>query len=334
LVLVLALGSAFPAPIMWLAQVMVHVGNKAIVFALVLAFAAWYRQRSNPVLLLTLLAVVLFALVLAIRAGGGRRTFLGVMMTVPLCFYWLGLRYKKPVFNLTLAGLFAVLVILLVGAYTQVRHFDRRGEKKERNLMNSFAALQEIPSHLFELDVEVLGGQNAAQTSLAAIHLYTTELEPRPFHTLIYVLVNPIPRAVWPDKPVGLGYSLPKDSRVRGTRATWGPGIVGHGFHEGGLHMLVFYGLLCALALRFLDELLVRQPGNPYILAAFATMTPHIVGWSRGDIGTFTLQLIACFLAGAALGFLGRLFFGTGVVYPRTDRLMFRKRGEYQVVPA
>jgi hypothetical protein len=132
---------------------------------------------------------------------------------------------------------------------------------------------------------------------------------------------------------MGLGYTLPKDSRAKGTRATWGPGIVGHGFHEGGLHMLVFYAVLCAAGMRFLDELLARQPGNPYLLGAFAAMSGHIIGWPRGDIATFSVQIIGCFLAAIVLNWLGRVVFGTGVVYPRTNKLRLVGRGELVPVP-
>jgi hypothetical protein len=331
--LLLAIVSVFPPPVPGLAQLTAQVGNKAIVFSLVLAFVAWFRQRSNPVLLTTLGAVALLALVLAIRAGGGRRTILGVVMAIPICVYWLGLRYRGPLQTLVLTGAFGVLTLLFIGAYSQVRHFDRRGTRQERNLLHSFEALKEIPSKMFDADVDPLLGQNAAQTSLAAIHLYTGHAKPAPFHAMIFVLVSPVPRLFWPSKPVGLGYSLPKDCQAKGTKATWGPGIVGHGFHEGGLHMLVFYGIVWGMLLRYLDELLTRQSDNPYLLGAFSAMSGHIIGWPRGDIGTFTIQVIACFLAGILLGLLGRMVFGTGTVYPRTDHLRFFKRDTLQVTP-
>jgi hypothetical protein len=331
--LVLAVGSAFPPPIPGLGQIVMQIGGKAIVFSLVLAFVAWFGQRTNPLLLITLIGVFLFTFVLAIMSGGGRRTVLGLLIAIPICAYWLGLRYRNPWQTLALAGVFGVMTVAFIGAYSEIRHFDRRGDHKQRNLANSFEALRQIPSKLLEADVDPLLGQNAAQTSLAAIHLYTDGMKTQPFHSILFVLASPMPRVFWENKPVGLGYSLPKDCHVRGTRATWGPGIVGHGFHEGGLHMLVFYGIVCGMVLRYLDELLARQSDNPYLLGAFAAMTGHIVGWPRGDIGTFTIQIIACFLAGILLGFLGRLVFGTGTVYPRTDHLRFLKRGTMQVKP-
>ncbi|MEX2171557.1 MAG: hypothetical protein WD851_19720 [Pirellulales bacterium] len=312
-----------PIRIPGVSQVIYHLGNKGIVVAVAMAFAAWFKEKNNPVLLGTLLGVLLFSAVLAVMAGGGRRTLLSVGTTIPICAYWFWLRYKGPWTNLALFGSAAVFGILLLAAYSAVRHFDRRGEMKERSMANSFEALRELPSKLFSSNVEGLMGQNAAQTSLAAIHLYTNNLDPEPFHSVVFVSTNFIPRAMWEEKPMGLGYTLPKSARVHGTRATWGPGIVGHGFHEGGLHMLVFYGILAGVALRFLDELLVRQSTNPYLLAMFSAMSAHIIGWTRGDIGTFTIQIVSCLIAIQFFAIVAKLVFGVGVIYPRTDGAQF-----------
>lgn len=314
-----ALISQLPLGIPGVTQLVFHLGNKGIIVAVALAFAAWFQAKNNPILLATLIGVTLLSAVLGVMVGGGRRTLLSVGITLPMCAYWFWLRYKSPKTNLVLFAAAGVVGVLLLAAYSMVRHFDRRGEMKERSMANSWEALMEMPSRIFDSDVDSLLGQNAAQTSLAAIHLYTRDLPPEPFHSVIFVSTIFIPRVYWEGKPEGLGYTLPKTSRARGTRATWGPGIVGHGFHEGGLHMLVFYGVIVALALRFMDEQLVRQATNPFLLAMVSAMSAHIIGWTRGDIGTFTIQIISCFLMIQLFSLAGKLVFGAGVVYPRTD---------------
>ncbi|QDS97528.1 hypothetical protein [Adhaeretor mobilis] len=316
--LLMGLVSAFPPNIVGISSSIVHIGNKGTSFAMALAFVAWYRQKKNPILIAGLLAVLLFSMLLAIRGGGGRRSFVAVLAAIPICLYWLSLRYRKPKLTLSVIAGIGVLGFLALSAYTVVRHFDRRGDKTERTFASSFEAIKLIPSKLFNSDVDAMLGQNAVQVSLTAIHLYRDAYRPEPFHTVYFVLSNPIPRALWENKPVGLGYSLPKKTTAR-TRATWGPGIVGHGFHEGGLHMLVFYGLLVGVSLRFFDELLVRQAGNPYILGMLTAMSGHLIGWTRGDIGTFTLQIILSAIAGLLIAFVGRLITGTGLEYPRAN---------------
>jgi len=330
----LAMGSVviayLPFYISGVSQAISQLSNKGIIVAVALAFVAWFKERSNPVLLGILIGIFLLSAVLSIMAGGGRRSLLSVGVTIPICIYWTWVRYKSPWYNLVFFGTTAIVGILLLAAYTSIRHFDRRGEMKERSIANAFDALKELPTLMFSSDVEGLAGQNATQTSLAAIHLYTNELPPKPFHSVIFVSTIAIPREFWEGKPMGLGYMLPKDARARGTRATWGPGIVGHGFHEGGLHMLIFYGLLAGCALRFLDEQLVRQPDNPYLLAMLSAMSGHLIGWTRGDIATFSIQIITCFLAVHLFSIFGRIAFGTGMTYPRTDDAYFVNQNMFQ----
>lgn len=311
----------FVAPnIQGVAQFLSQLGNKAIIIPVALGFAAWFQAKRNPVLLITLLGVLLLSMLLSILGGGGRRTMLGVLMAIPICWYWFSLRYKHwATTSILLGSMFLVAFSLLLG-YSAVRHFDRRGDMKERNLGSAAEALTQLPKEIFNTSgLETMLGQNAAQTSLAAIHIYSNEYDPEPFHTVKFVSTIWIPRAFWEDKPLGLGYMLPKKTRTRGTRATWGPGIVGHGFHEGGLHMLVFYGVIMGLGMRYWDELMVRQPRNAYLMACFASMSGHIFGWCRGDIGTFTIQLVGAFITLMLFCFAGRLVFGTGLVYPKTN---------------
>lgn len=325
LMMVMAVGSVYPPRIPIVHQFFTQVGNKAIVFALVLAFVAWYRQKVNPVLLIALAVVIVFGTVFAVMQGGGRRTLLNVFIAIPLCVYWLTLRYKSPWLNLALACGFGIVTVFGVAAYSRVRHFDRRGERLERTFQNSVNALRQLPSYLSNIDYGEFTGQHAVQFSLAAIQLYTTgEKEPDPFNSFIFLVTNPIPREYWEEKPLPLGYTLPFDVHSP-TTANWGPGIVGHGYHEGGLHMLAFYSFLFGMILRYFDELLRRQPGNPYLLAAFAAMASHIFGWTRGDIGTFNIQIVGSCVLALILAWVGRILFGTGVVYPRTGAVPARR---------
>ena len=317
----MAIFAQLPIRIPGVGQLIFHLGNKGIIIAVAMAFTAWFKSKDNPLTIATLIGVLLFSAMLGVMAGSGRRTLVGVAVALPICAYWLWLRYKSPWSNLVLFAAAGVLGVFTLAAYSAVRHFDQRG-KVERSIENSLNAVRDLPSRIFTSDVDPLLGQNATQIALAAIHLYTNSLSPEPFHSTIFVATNFIPREIWENKPQGLGYTLPKSTRTA-TRATWGPSIVGHGFHEGGLHMLVFYGVLVGIALRFLDEQLVRQSTNPYLLAMIAAMSGHIIGWTRGDIGTFTIQIISCFIAIHLYAIVAKLAFGVGVVYPRTDDARF-----------
>jgi len=324
------LGMMFPPPIPGLLQFIHQMGMKAIIFTMVLAFVAWYRQRYNPILIATWPTILFLALILGITTGTGRRLMVAAVLAIPMCLYWLRWRYRKPLQTLVAAGCVSVAFVMVMGAYTQVRHRGR-GEHVARDFGYAIKSLGLIWSNLLNPGTEKLLGQNAAECSLLCIHMYTHDRDAEPFHSLVFVLVNPIPRSYWPSKPVGLGYSLPKDChklyKTPWLRATWGPGIIGHGYHEGGLVMLVFYGILVGSCLRFFDELLMRQPGNPYLLGGFIAVSGHVIGWPRGDIGTFTIHIISGMIMVLLVQWIGRLLFGTGLIYPRTSDFDVTKHG-------
>jgi hypothetical protein len=84
--------------------------------------------------------------------------------------------------------------------------------------------------------------------------------------------------------------------------------------------MLVFYAVLFGIAFRFFDELLLRQPDNPYLLAIFAAASGQIIAFARGDVGLFSLLILGAFFTVIGLCFAIRLLAGVGLSYPRTDR--------------
>jgi hypothetical protein len=162
-------------------------------------------------------------------------------------------------------------------------------------------------------------GQNTAECSLVTIYIFKQALAQyptfhvKPLHSLYVIATLPIPREVWPDKPLPLGITLPYDSKVLNTtfaRTNWGPGIVAHGVHDGGMLVLVLYGILAGVALRFIDELLVLNPGNPYLLAFLGAASVQIAGWIRGDIATMTAYGILCFVVMIVLSIVAKFVAG------------------------
>jgi hypothetical protein len=101
----------------------------------------------------------------------------------------------------------------------------------------------------------------------------------------------------------------------------WGLTLVGQGYHDGGLPVIIVYALFAAFGLRYFDEMLIRQSDNPFQLGLLAAASGHVTGWPRGGIDVMTLELIACVMSMWLLLILGRLFFGVGRVYPKTDHI-------------
>ena len=306
-----------PVPIPFIGQLGVQFGATAPIYAAVFALVAWWRDRINPVLLWLLIAAGAYALLFSVIGGAtGRRQLLGTLAIMPICLYWLHWRYgsrKKTLAILTSAG---VLGIMLLGSYSTFRH-NREG--MDKSLSKGLERVMRLPTEMFSFESMNVTGQNAVEVSLTAINVYRHELPAEPLHSLIFIAVNPVPRYFWEDKPVGLGLTFPQYVGAwRFGRMTWGPGIVGHGFHEGGLHMLVVYGFLMGCFLRFFDSLLVEQPWNPFLLAALCGSSGHILGWVRGDIGVFSIQIVNACVFALVLSVIGRLIIGTGIVLPRT----------------
>lgn len=98
--------------------------------------------------------------------------------------------------------------------------------------------------------------------------------------------------------------------------------VVGQCFYDGGLYIHVLYGVLCAGFMRFYDELLVRQAGNPVLIGGLVFLAPQIIGFPRGSIDALGLQVILGFFSVLLTCFMSRIVFGTGITYPRTDHLV------------
>jgi len=301
-----------------LAQFIVIVGKNGVVFATIFALVVWIRQPHNPVLIYVSIAVLLFAIGFSMLSGGSsRRDLVAVLASLPLVVYWMRFRYARPIKTLIVVGFVGLFGVLLINGYSTFRHsLQQRGPKDFATLVQAVA---DLPSKMFRTDTgNQMLGQNAVEASLLAIHVYQTErwpgFEKQPFHSVEFVLVNPIPRAFWPQKPEAFGQSLPRETGKRTGVENWGPGIVGHGFFEGGLHVLVVYAIVAGIVMRLFDDLMMRFPSNPYLLGILAANSGQIIGWSRGDIGVFTVQIIGGLIAAGIILLFARALFG--VVQP------------------
>jgi hypothetical protein len=134
--------------------------------------------------------------------------------------------------------------------------------------------------------------------------------EPAPANTLAFLISYPVPRRLWAEKPATVGFQYPDIVKLP-DRTNFGVGISGHGAYEGGLPIMVLYGFLVAIGIRFLDAPLLRQPDNPFLIAIQAAALPHILAFARGDFGIMTIETLICFIFIVPLGIGGRILFGT-----------------------
>lgn len=297
--------------IQFLAQWMSYFGRYAGSIAIVFAMTAW-AQRPFNISLAFITGLVVLVAVIAANIEFGRRDFLGVLVTVPLCWYWLRARYSAPPRVLMIVGLFIIVGGSVMAGVSVAR--AKRATPDMSVVQAAWAKVKAIPEAFRSTgSAESLFGGDAVDASLATIRLYDKTKQPEPFFTLKYILVHPIPRAWWPDKPNGLGYTLPIEIGWSGYHGAvnLGPGIIGHGFHEGGLAMLAFYGFLFAAVMKFYDSMLARDPGNPYLMGILGACAGQIIGFARGDIALFSVLIIGAFITGYVLSLMARIFGGT-----------------------
>ena len=278
-------------------QILLQLTEKAGPFVVVVAFTAWYRDKANPIMLALVIAAVGAALVIAVMLGGSRRTFLGVIVAIPACYYWYVGRNRRPIENVLLAGGVALGIGFVLAAYSATRWFDVGRTAKERNLETSVEQLSNTWNALAEADpLADLGklGQNATEVALYSIYR-TKDHDPAPFESIYIALINPIPRSYWPEKPLVYGSRIVEE--VTGSRkVNWGPSIVGHAFNEGGvlgaLPMLTFYAIFFAAILGCADGCLASQPNNPFLVGTLTAAIPHLIATLRGDMSVVFIQLL------------------------------------------
>ena len=271
------------------------------------------KNKSNILSLSIMVGVFSFSLVYSIVGGSGRRVLLSVLSSLPIYFYWT----SKSRFSantrwqqLTRLSLILIPLALVVTAYSNVRHYERR-ENEDAKIVYSRAvdALKKIPEEIIEIlsgnkldTISLQIGQDATNCSMlmssesrkaGTSDVYSSFRIPTPFHTILFVVSNPIPRSLWEGKPLGLGYMIPVEIlRVRGISLR--AGIVGHCIHEGGMFFIFFYAILFSYLAKVIDVALVQDPGNLFLLG-FATATfPNLLMLVRGDQG---LILVICVFA-------------------------------------
>ena len=188
--------------------------------------------------------------------------------------------------------------LLAVTSYASFRHSDRHNESSTQLALER---VQKLPEAMLKTVTEfslfgevgsLIDGQNAIYCALLTIEMTETEesLDHEWFHMPIFIATNPIPRSIWPGKPEGLGKILPETQGEH--RVSWGPSIIGHCFYDGGWIMVILYGLGTGWSIRWIDGLMFQDPDNPWQIAFLASVSGHIIGFSRGDCGIFGINIL------------------------------------------
>lgn len=309
------LASALPVQIPIVGQIFNVLGKLLPSAGIALFLIAWLRSPVNVIYLVAAGASFALAIFVALF-GAGRHPLFAALIAVPIAWYWGAWRYQRPTATLGRILALGVGAAFLILVYSGFRH-DFMGEA------DSAVAVDRIKQLLnFELqlggDADSFLQEDAVTVGLLCVEQYHRMGEPDYFHTLKFVLSNPIPREWWPDKPQALGEALPESlGEFVDGYVNWGPSILGNAFHDGGAWMAGIYGLVLGFILRVFDDILRRQSRNPWPVAMLAAMSPKIVAYSRGDIAVYTVELLGLLV----LWLLGMKVLG--MIFGRVDESEF-----------
>lgn len=278
-------------------------------FALGLAIAYWLKNRTNPIAIAAVIGLLGFALLVATVYNTDRRYPLSVLLIVPWMLYWCWLRYRSIAQNLLVIGIAGFLSLAFLLAYTNIRHEYAPAEAGLQQRANQFQTLLTTRNPVFIRENLIrIFAQDSPANTMFIMEYYPTYYPYLPFNGLISVVVNPIPRALWPGKPEGIGTQLQRHLNLP---ANLGPGIIGHGWAEAAWAGIIYYALGFGLINAVLDGLLRRRAYNPYFIAALGCPLGHVLAIPRGETYLFVTMSIysvaSCML----------IVFGTNLLFRR-----------------
>ena len=335
----IAVCTNFALQVVVLGALLSNVAHKAIVFAVVFGFCYWYRDKRHLLKLAIFIVVFALAALDAMVLFAGRRLLLSVAVAPLICMYWLHWRYLPPTRNLVRVGLAAFLGLAVVAFYSTFRRFDlRAGGPGERTFATTLQAMKQVSAQDavdgVTRDAYFYFANYAVHYSLLTIHLVESgEVPVEPLHSLAYIATYPIPRVLFPAKPELLSIRLVRDVLRMPYKTNWGLGIVGTGYHEGGVPVIILYAVMIVLLCRLVDDPLARQPDNPFLLGVLCVSVPHLAALIRGDCANMSVEVLESFAFVWALGLIARFLFGTAAVQgpPGTaSRAYPQLRGQYR----
>ncbi|QDU58824.1 hypothetical protein [Aeoliella mucimassa] len=296
-------------------------------FAVILAIMAFRRDAFNPLTLLLVVLTITPAFIMSLAFGGGRRIALSLLFALPVVVYWTWLRYKKPKLVLPVLLVVGIVMFGFNNGLEAVRHRD----SDARGLGRALETIRLIATQSFTFSSAdlALTAQDSVEVTLFTVHNFvgpSAKYEGKLFAAPYFVLVNPIPRTFWEDKPKAIGFTLPQEvAKKEGMHGlgnvNWGVSPAAQGFHDGGMWVIALYAVFFGLSFRYLDEWLVRQPDNPFLLGFLASSSANIVGMARGSIDIMSIPIISSAIAMVFLAIMARMFFGSDYIYPRTDQV-------------
>lgn len=278
------------------------VGRGLCCFSIVLLFWVWHEQRFNVLAWIFCPSFILIVMLALLRGEFGRRAVLSGVLAAAWGMYFFRWQFKTAIMNTPKYALWAFLMLLLIGGVTAIR-------SRQADTFSLSYRVRAVAQAISFQQVRDLFYTDTFASSMYAIERYTTDLSPQPFNSTLYTLTHPVPRDLWEGKPEPLAEILPDVVSIAELRRfNWGPGIIGHAWHEGGFIIVIYFAGVFGLLYGAMDTRLTQQTTNPYFVAISGAALGQVIAMARGDIGFFMINWIYGTLGPMALVFLAGLF--------------------------
>ncbi len=238
----------------------------------------------NPAYLLGAAAVIGMGMALTFYENFGRRDLLGIVVAIIWAAYycrWRAMPVGKLLVRLVLLGAAGTVLLFAVTS-------ARSPEFRSRGIIENVMSLRE--ANLTDGFDDILSGQAAPMASMWLIESRPDSKDYDTLHSARMALLMPIPRRVWPDKPLALALTMPQQEvhiAKRPDNYNIGPGIIGHIANDNPLIALWLYPIAIAVFVRFCDRTVAWFADNPFVVLPIGAAVGQFIGMPRGELGSF-----------------------------------------------
>lgn len=276
--------------------------------AIAMGLATYYLlcRRVNPLAWFVFFGVLIIGAPITLALSGGRRSFLTMIIAIGWAWYYFTLRYGDFKVLIIKAAIPAAAAFVLLVTWSSIRHQEASATATLGVRFQQLTTVVTNPLAGLGYTMETLI-QDAPMNVIFIMENYPTNYQIPWWHGIVYFVTNPIPRAIFPAKPEGLGVYLQEQTDAG---ANLGPGIIGHGWAESGYAGVIGYALFFGVLIAVVDRALSQRALNPFFIIIMAGSMAEVLALPRGETPLFLANIVAATLLSMAIIFGLNLAFG------------------------
>lgn len=277
------------------------------------ALATYYliARRFNPIAWTVFAATFCACLLVSMVGEVGRRGILSVLMGIGWMGWYYALKRQSLAAKVVKLGSVAVVTFVMIAFYASIRGEGGTTSTGGGGFTLSMRAKQ-ITQFLQNPTMQkgaitTMMASDAPTDTMFIMENYPRSYPYDPFNGLVYFFVNPVPRFLWQDKPLGMGVVVQKQL---GTPANLGIGIIGHGWSEGGWFGIAGYAIFFGLLMGAMDRLIRDRSWNPFFVSAVGSNLGNVFGLARGETSLFLVLVVTSIIGVVTIMTIVKMIFG------------------------